>query len=98
MLSPYLVGRVLLHYALALTLAGLNHSLLLGVAAGLISFIPYLGSLTGLAVSTCVAIAQFWPNWSAIAVVPIIFLVGPSRTTCCRPIWSAVASICIRCG
>jgi len=63
-------------YALALTLAGLNHSLLLGVAAGLISFIPYLGSLTGLAVSTCVAIAQFWPNWSAIAVVPIIFVVG----------------------
>jgi predicted PurR-regulated permease PerM len=64
------------YYALALTLAGLNHSLLLGVAAGLISFIPYLGSLTGLAVSTCVAIAQFWPNWSVIAVVPIIFLVG----------------------
>ena len=63
-------------YALALTLAGVNHSLLLGVAAGLISFIPYLGSLTGLVVSTCVAIAQFWPNWSAIAVVPIIFVVG----------------------
>ena len=63
-------------YALALTLAGLNHSFLLGVAAGLISFIPYLGSLTGLVVSTCVAIAQFWPNWSAIAIVPIIFVVG----------------------
>jgi predicted PurR-regulated permease PerM len=27
-------------------------------------------------VSTCVAIAQFWPSWSATAVVPIIFLVG----------------------
>jgi predicted PurR-regulated permease PerM len=63
-------------YALALTLAGLNHGLLIGVAAGLISFVPYLGSLTGLAVSTCVAIAQFWPNWWSIAVVPIIFLVG----------------------
>jgi predicted PurR-regulated permease PerM len=63
-------------YALALTLAGLHHGLLIGVAAGLISFVPYLGSLTGLAVSTCVAIAQFWPNWWSIAVVPIIFLVG----------------------
>jgi predicted PurR-regulated permease PerM len=63
-------------YALALTLAGLNHSLLIGVAAGLISFVPYLGSLTGLAVATCVAIAQFWPNWWSIAVVPIIFVVG----------------------
>src|SRR5271155_4967596 len=64
------------YYALALTLAGLNHSLLIGVAAGLISFIPFLGSLTGLAVATCVAIAQFWPNWWSIAVVPIIFVVG----------------------
>jgi predicted PurR-regulated permease PerM len=64
------------YYALALALVGLNHSLLIGVAAGLISFIPFVGSLTGLAVSTCVAIAQFWPSWSAIAVVPIIFVVG----------------------
>ncbi len=64
------------YYALALALVGLNHSLLIGVAAGLISFIPFVGSLTGLAVSTGVAIAQFWPNWSAIAIVPIIFLVG----------------------
>ena len=52
------------YYAVALALAGLNHSLLIGVAAGLISFVPYLGSITGLAVATCVAIAQFWPNWS----------------------------------
>ncbi len=64
------------YYALALALVGLNHSLLIGVAAGLISFIPFVGSLAGLAVSTCVAIAQFWPSWSAIAVVPIIFVVG----------------------
>jgi predicted PurR-regulated permease PerM len=63
-------------YAVALRLAGLNHSLLIGVAAGAVSFVPYLGSITGLAVATCVAIAQFWPNWSSIIVVPIIFLVG----------------------
>jgi predicted PurR-regulated permease PerM len=63
-------------YALALTLAGLHHAILIGLAAGLISFVPYLGSLTGLVVSICVAIAQFWPNWIAIAVIPIIFVVG----------------------
>jgi predicted PurR-regulated permease PerM len=63
-------------YAVALSLAGLNHSLLIGLAAGFISFIPYLGSITGLAVATCVAIAQFWPSWSSIIVVPIIFVVG----------------------
>ena len=45
---------------------------------GLISFVPYLGSLTGLVVSTCVAIAQFWPNWLHILIVPAIFFVGQS--------------------
>ena len=57
-------------YALALTLIGLRHGLLIGLAAGLISFVPYLGSLTGLVVAMCVAIAQFWPNWTMIMVVP----------------------------
>jgi len=67
-----------LFYAVALSLVGLKHGLLIGLAAGLISFVPYLGSLTGLLVSTCVAVAQFWPNWAAILIVPAIFLVGQS--------------------
>jgi predicted PurR-regulated permease PerM len=66
------------YYAVALTLLDLNHAILIGVAVGLISFVPYLGSLTGLAVSTCVAIAQFWPNWGTIALVPLIFFGGQS--------------------
>jgi predicted PurR-regulated permease PerM len=65
-----------LYYATALSLIGLNHALLIGVAAGLISFVPYLGSLSGLVVSTCVAIAQFWPNRELISLVPAIFFVG----------------------
>ncbi|ALK10083.1 pheromone autoinducer 2 transporter [Blastochloris viridis] len=63
-------------YATALSILGLNHGVLIGAAAGLIGFIPYLGSLTGLVVSTCVAIAQFWPDWTLILAVPAIFLVG----------------------
>ena len=63
-------------YAVALSLTGLHHAILIGIAAGLISFVPYLGSLTGLVISTCVAIAQFWPNWPHILIVPAIFLVG----------------------
>src|SRR6516225_7819892 len=58
------------YYALALWLIGLNHGLVIGFAAGLISFIPYLGSLSGLVISTCVAIAQFWPDWTSILLVP----------------------------
>jgi predicted PurR-regulated permease PerM len=63
-------------YSAALSVIGLKHGPLIGVAAGLISFVPYLGSLTGLVVSTCVAIAQFWPNWAVISLVPAIFLIG----------------------
>jgi predicted PurR-regulated permease PerM len=67
-----------LFYATALWLLGLRHGVLIGAAAGLISFIPYLGALLGLLVATCVAVAQFWPDWTAILVVPVIFFVGQS--------------------
>jgi predicted PurR-regulated permease PerM len=63
-------------YAIALTLSGLNFGLLIGLAAGLITFVPYVGSMTGLIVSLGVAVAQFWPNGMAIAIVLGIFLVG----------------------
>jgi predicted PurR-regulated permease PerM len=67
-----------LFYAAALSLIGLKHAILIGIATGLLSFVPYLGSLTGLVISTCVAIAQLWPNWSVILMVPAIFFVGQS--------------------
>ena len=66
------------YYAVALRLIGLEHGLLIGTVAGLISFIPYLGSLSGLIISTCIAIAQFWPNWTPIWLVPVVFFVGQS--------------------
>ena len=64
------------YYALALWAIGLNHGVLIGLAAGLISFVPYLGSLTGLVLSLCVAVLQFWPHWTMIPVVLAIFLAG----------------------
>jgi predicted PurR-regulated permease PerM len=63
-------------YAVALTLSGLNFGLLIGLVAGLITFIPYVGSMTGLVVSLGVAVAQFWPQWTSIVTVLAIFLVG----------------------
>jgi len=63
-------------YALALTLTGLNFGLLIGLISGLITFIPYVGSMTGLVLSLGVAIAQFWPNYGPILTVLGIFLVG----------------------
>jgi predicted PurR-regulated permease PerM len=63
-------------YAVALTLAGLNFGMLIGLVSGLISFIPYVGSLTGLVLSLGVAVAQFWPEWTSIATVLAIFVIG----------------------
>jgi len=65
-------------YAVLLWLIGLKHGALIGLTAGLISFIPYVGSLSGLTVSTCVAVAQFWPNWTSISLIPAVFLMGQS--------------------
>ena len=66
------------YYAVALRLIGLEHGILIGIATGLISFIPYLGSLSGLVVSMCIAIAQFSPDWRPIWLVPAVFVVGQS--------------------
>jgi len=63
-------------YATALTLAGLKYGLVVGLIAGFISFIPYLGSLTGFVLSTILAFMQFWPDYLHIGVVIGIFLVG----------------------
>ena len=64
------------YYATGLTLAGLSFGLLIGVISGLISFIPYVGSLTALILSLAVALAQFAPDWTRIVIVAGIVLFG----------------------
>lgn len=63
-------------YATALKVTGLNHAILIGITAGLVSFVPYLGAATGLSIALCVAITQFWPDWPQLAVIVAIFLAG----------------------
>ncbi|TPK97419.1 AI-2E family transporter [Mesorhizobium sp. B2-4-16] len=63
-------------YATGLTLTGLNFAILIGLFAGLISFIPYVGSLTGLVLAVGVAFVQFWPDWTMIVAVACVFFVG----------------------
>src|SRR5262249_45730149 len=64
------------YYAIGLMLVGLDFALLIGLIAGVITFVPYIGSMTGLMIAVSVAIAQFWPDWKRITLVVIIFLVG----------------------
>lgn len=81
-ISGYVRGQSLVclilgaFYAIALSLSGLNFGLLIGLVSGLISFIPYVGSLTGLVLSLGVAVAQFWPDYYSILLVLGIFVFG----------------------
>lgn len=67
-LSGFLRGQSLvclflgLWYGLGLSLIGLNFGFLIGTSAGLLSFIPYVGSLTALVFAAVVAIVQGWPH------------------------------------
>jgi predicted PurR-regulated permease PerM len=63
-------------YGGSLSLAGLNFGLLIGIVSGLVSFIPYLGSLLGLVLSVGVALVQFWPDYPWILLIAGIFFVG----------------------
>jgi predicted PurR-regulated permease PerM len=63
-------------YAVGLTFVGLNFGLLIGLFAGLISFIPYVGSLIGLLLALGVGLVQFWPEWGHILGVAIAFGIG----------------------
>ena len=52
-----------LWYGLGLTFVGLNFGFLIGITAGFLSFIPYVGSLTALVLSAIISIVQGWPSW-----------------------------------
>lgn len=64
-----------LFYAVALSAAGLDFGLVIGLLAGLLSFIPYVGTLFGFVSSTGLALLQFDELWR-VGVVVGIFLFG----------------------
>lgn len=63
-------------YAIALSIMGLSFGALIGFVSGLLSFIPYVGSLIGLLLSVGVAIIQFWPDWTMPLIALAIFSIG----------------------
>lgn len=65
-----------LYYGIGLTMVGLNFGLLIGLFAGMISFIPYVGSLVGLVLALGVALVQFWPDYVWILLVLAVFFSG----------------------
>ncbi|MBS9477923.1 AI-2E family transporter [Ancylobacter radicis] len=63
-------------YAISLTMTGLNFGFVIGFVSGIITFIPYVGSLTGLVLAAGVAIVQFFPDYWMIGLVIGIFVFG----------------------
>ena len=80
-LSAWLRGQAMccvalaVFYAVALSAVGLDLGLIVGLSAGLLSFIPYVGSITGGEASIGLAFAQF-PTWQGVATVAGVFIAG----------------------
>lgn len=82
MLSGFVRGQVTVcmvlgtFYATALSLIGLDFGLFVGLVAGLVSFIPFVGAIVGLVLSIGLALVQFWPDPLMIGAVAAVFFIG----------------------
>ena len=80
-LSEFMRGQLLvmlalgLIYTIGLWIAGLNIALLVGMVAGLVSFVPYLGFVVGIIVAGIAALVQF-NDVIHIIYVLIVFGIG----------------------
>jgi len=64
-----------LFYAVGLSAVGLDLGLIVGLMAGALSFIPYVGTIAGGVTSIGLAFAQF-PTWLGVAEVAAVFIAG----------------------
>ncbi len=80
-LGEFLRGQVMvmlimgLFYGSGLALTGLDSGFAIGMIAGLLVFIPYLGSFTGLFLATLAATLQYG-SWQPVMIVWAVFAVG----------------------
>jgi len=78
MLAAFIRGQLMVMVALAtiytvgLALIGLDLALLLGVIAGIVSFVPYLGLIVGIGLAGAVAFFQFH-EWLPVLMVVLVF-------------------------
>lgn len=80
-LSGYLHGQLLvclgvgIYYAAALSLIRLEFGLIIGVLAGILTFIPYVGFATGLVLALGLALLQYG-SFSGLLAVIVVFAIG----------------------
>lgn len=63
-------------YGVGLSLVGLQFGFVIGLIAGLISFIPFVGTLVGATLALGMALAQFPPDWMGVVKVAVVFVIG----------------------
>jgi predicted PurR-regulated permease PerM len=68
-------------YAAGLSWAGIDYGLLLGLSTGLLSFIPIIGWIVGLLLSSVFAIVQFWPQLTPLLKVIGVLVAGVAIDT-----------------
>ncbi|RUL69223.1 AI-2E family transporter [Dyella choica] len=64
-----------IYYGVALTLVGISVGPLIGMVAGLLSFVPYLGFITGFGASLIASLVQHG-DWEHLLLVVGVFVVG----------------------
>ncbi len=60
-------------YSVGLAIVGLEFSLLIGMLAGLVSFVPYLGLIVGILAASIAALLQFH---SFLSLIPVLIVFG----------------------
>jgi predicted PurR-regulated permease PerM len=63
------------YYATTLAVIGLPFGIVVGLAAGMLTFVPYVGAMTGFVIGMAIALAQFG-DWMHIAMVAGVFVAG----------------------
>jgi len=62
-------------YSIGLTMTGLNFGLFIGLATGILCFIPYIGVMTGAVVALTLAFIQF-SSIKSVIYVALVFIIG----------------------
>ncbi len=63
-------------YAIGLSLVGLDGGVIVGVFAGLISFIPYVGAAFGMVLAGALGLGQFGFDFAALGMIAAVFFIG----------------------
>jgi predicted PurR-regulated permease PerM len=69
------MGILAVYFSIALTIAGFQAALPIGILTGLLIFIPYVGFALGLVLALLTALLQFG-NWYGVIVVAVVYGVG----------------------